>query len=120
MATSKAKKVVTAYSDVESAKAIHAIARAESRSVAQVAGAALKLYVQLSTDVRSTLRELEGDEEAFRHLMQQISRVVRAERFDTAARKVAKSLPENVFVPEDEDAILSMAVDAVSAQETAS
>jgi hypothetical protein len=111
---SKEKKVITAYSDVESAEAIREIARAESRSVAQVAGAALKLYVQLNVDVRTALRELEGDDEAFRHLVHQIARVVRAERFDAAARKVARSLPKNVFIPDDEEAILAMAVDAVN------
>ncbi|UFP95255.1 hypothetical protein [Gloeobacter morelensis] len=111
------KEVVTAYSDAESAQAIREIARAESRSVAQVAGAALKLYALLSRDVRSALRELEGDEEAFRHLVNRIAGVVRADRFDAAAHRVAQSLPTNASVPEDEDAILAMAVDAVDGQE---
>lgn len=110
---SKEKKVITAYSDVESAEAIRDIARAESRSVAQVAGSALKFYVQLNVDVRTALRELEEDDEAFRHLVYQIARVVRAERFDAAARKLAQSLPKNVSIPDDEEAILTMAVGAV-------
>lgn len=116
----KERKVVTAYSDAESAQAIREIARVESRSVAQVAGAALKLYALLSSDVRSALRELEEDEEAFRHLVNQIARVVRAERFDAAARRVAQSLPQDVSVPEDEDAILAMAVNAVDGMDVRS
>ncbi|MBC8120485.1 MAG: hypothetical protein H7Y22_01460 [Gemmatimonadaceae bacterium] len=96
-------------SDAESSQVIREIAHAESRSVAQVAVAALKLYASLSGDVRNALRELE----AFRHLVNQIARVVRSERFDSAAGRVAQSLPQNVSVPEDEDAILAMAVSAV-------
>jgi len=70
-------RTISAYTDDATAQRIAALARIEDRSTGQIAAAALRLYVNLPSEARQAIRQLETMEspdlmESVKHAMTRI------------------------------------------------
>lgn len=111
-----AGKTISAYIDTETANRVAYIARIEQRKPSQIAGMALKLFVELPPEARAALWQIEalGSPADMEAVMQEIARTLLHAQYRVAHRQVTEQMQvENLVQLETEDDILSAARQAV-------
>jgi predicted transcriptional regulator len=108
-------RTVSAYADEATAARIAELAKLEDRSPAQIAAAALRLYVGLPEVAHRALRRLEATEspELIREAQRAITRKVLDVLFDDAERYIVESMRRKGIgnnIGDSEDEILTEAV----------
>jgi predicted transcriptional regulator len=105
-------RTISAHADERTAAKVAEMARLEDRTPSQIAAAALRFYVELPAAGRDAIRALEagGDADALRDAAWTASRAVLAKRFDEAIERGVRSITRPDAFPDDEDGILSAAV----------
>lgn len=109
-----AGKTISAYTDEKTAQSVAQIAHIEQRKPSQIAGMALKLFVELPPEARTALWQIEalGSASEFEEVMKQIARTLLNAQYKMAQRQVVEQMKvENLEQIETEDDILSKAVD---------
>lgn len=103
-------RTVSAYADEATAKRVVQLAEAEARSPAQIAAAALRLYVSLPAEAHQALRRIEAlkSPDAAERLSRAVTRMMLDVAYE-AARDAAIAQMPPIAEPADEDALLAIA-----------
>ncbi len=112
-----AGKTISAYTDLDTAQRFEWIARREQRRKAQIAGAALKLFVNLPEPARAAWHQLEalGSSEDLDRLGQEIARVLLHAQYEMAQHQLLSQMkPTSGYNLETEDDCLDAAVSLTS------
>lgn len=106
-------KTISAYTDAETAQRIEGIAKREHRKKAQIAGAALKFFVNLPEEARTAWRQIEalGSPEEIERISQDIARTLLHAQYEMAHKQVVQEMTtEHLGCLETEDDLLTTAV----------
>jgi hypothetical protein len=107
-------KTISAYTDETTAKRINSIAKQEHRKTAAVAGTALKLYAELSSEARGAWWQIQavGTSEDLEDIRREMTRALLNVKYKLAHRQVMEQMKsEHLDRLETEDDILSAAID---------
>lgn len=107
-------RTVSAYADEATADRIVQLARIESRSPAQLAAAALRLYVSLPAEAHQALRQIEAlnSTEAAERLSRGVTRMLLDIAYEAAQATAIARMPP--VAASDEDELLAIADRATS------
>ncbi|NJN37938.1 MAG: hypothetical protein HC790_03125 [Acaryochloridaceae cyanobacterium CSU_3_4] len=106
-------KTISAYTDADTANRIEWIATRENRKKAQIAGSAVKLFVNLPTEARTAWRQIEalGSPEEIEQISQDIARALLNAQYAMAHKQVMQEMTtEHLGSLETEDDLLNAAV----------
>jgi predicted transcriptional regulator len=106
-------KTISAYTDTETAQRIEGIAKREHRKKAQIAGSALKFFVNLPEEARTAWRQIEamGTPEEIEQISQDIARTLLNAQYEMAHKQVIQEIStEHLGSLETEDDLLHVAV----------
>jgi hypothetical protein len=106
-------KTISAYTDAETAQRIEGIAKREHRKKAQIAGSALKFFVNLPEEARMAWRQIEalGTPDEIEQIAQDIARTLLNAQYEMANKQVIQEMStEHLGSLETEDDLLSAAV----------
>jgi predicted transcriptional regulator len=104
-------ETISAYTDAETARRVRELADQEQRKQAQIAGAALKLYVQLSPEAREAWRAIEQQGAPALALMQQeVTRALLHVQYTWAQQQAAEAMGQPTVPLASEDELLAEAV----------
>lgn len=107
-----AARTISAYADEETARGVARIAQIEDRSPAQIAAAALRLYVRLPAEAHAALRRIEtlGTDQDIDALARAIARKALDAEWEVARRRFVADMPAGETGGDSEDDILTEAV----------
>lgn len=110
-----AGRTVSAYADEATASRIAHLAKIEDRSPAQIAAAALRLYVGLPTVAHDAFRQIEAMEspQMLDDVQREITRTMLHTLYEDASRRIVESMRRNGIgdnIGDSEDEILAEAV----------
>ena len=108
-----AGKTISAYTDEETSVRVAHLARLENRKKAQIAGMALKFYVELPAEARAAWQEIEaiGSAAEREETLREITRTLLHAKYKLAYQQVMNHLKvEGLDQLETEDDILAAAV----------
>ena len=114
-------KTISAYTDLDTAQRLEWIAKREQRRKAQIAGAALKLFVNLPEPARTAWHQLEalGSSEDLDRVSQELTRVLLHAQYEMAQRQLVSEMkPDPTLELETEDDLLNAAVSLTSSEPT--
>lgn len=106
-------KTISAYTDTDTATRIEWIATREHRKKAQIAGSAVKLFVNLPEEARTAWRQIEalGTPDEIERISQDIARALLHAQYAMAQKQVIQEMTtEHLGALETEDDLLSIAV----------
>ena len=108
-----AGKTVSAYTDSDTAESVAYLAKVEHRTPAQIAGMALKFFVNLPAPARTAWCQIDalGDREDREKVAREIARALLNAQYEIARKQVVSQIevePQQTL--ESEDEILSTAV----------
>ncbi len=104
-------KTISAYTDEKTAVRVNEMAQQEQRKAAQIAGAALKLYVQLPPEAREAFRAIEQQGDSALELMQrEVTRALLNVQYSWARQQAVQSMPSLTPEQQTEDELLAEAV----------
>jgi glycerate kinase len=104
-------KTISAYTDEKTAVRVNEMAKQEQRKAAQIAGAALKLYVQLPPEAREAFRAIEQQGDSALELMQrEVTRALLNVQYLWARQQAVQSMPSPTPEQQTEDDLLAEAV----------
>lgn len=97
-------RTISAYTDDATAQRIAALAKMEDRSTGQIAAAALRLYVNLPSEARQAIRQLETMEspavmESVKYAM---TRILIDAVYAGAHRRLIAQMPEGEYDTEED------------------
>jgi glycerate kinase len=105
------KKTISAYTDEKTAIKVNEIAQKEQQKVAQIAGAALKLYTQLPPEAREAFRAIEQQGDSALELMQrEVTRTLLNVQYAWTKQQAVQSMPFPTPEQQTEDELLAEAV----------
>jgi hypothetical protein len=108
-----AGKTISAYTDLETAERFAWIAKREQRKKSQLAGSAVKLFVNLPEQARTAWNQLEalGTSDELTKMSQEITRVLLHAQYEMAKRQLLEEMkPNSLGRLETEDELLDAAV----------
>jgi hypothetical protein len=106
-------KTISAYTDQETSERIEAISKRESRKRAQIAGMAVKFFVNLSDEARTAWFQIEAlaSPQELEQIQQQIARTLLDAHYTMVHQQVLHEIKvDNLGSLETEDDILAAAV----------
>jgi hypothetical protein len=106
-------KTISAYTDTDTASLIEWIATRENRKKAQIAGSAVKLFVNLPEEARTAWRQIEalGTPAEIEQISQDIARALLHAQYAMAHKQVIQEMTtEHLGSLETEDDLLDAAV----------
>jgi hypothetical protein len=104
-------KTISAYTDEQTALRVGELATQEQRKPAQIAGAALKLYVQLPPEAREAFRAIEQQGGPALELMRrEVTRALLNAQYDWAKQQAIQSMKAPAVEFKSEDELLAEAV----------
>jgi predicted transcriptional regulator len=106
-------KTISAYTDAETANRIESIAKLEHRKKAQIAGSAVKFFVNLPEEARTAWRQIEalGTPVEIERISQEITRTLLHAQYEMAHKQVVQEMAtEHLGSLDHEDDFLSVAV----------
>jgi hypothetical protein len=104
-------ETISAYTDTQTALRVREMAQQEQRKQAQIAGAALKLYVQLPPEAREAFRAIEQQGGSALALMQQeVTRALLNVQYTWAKQQAIEAMGKPSVTLESEDELLAEAV----------
>jgi hypothetical protein len=111
-------RTVSAYADETTAQRIAQLARVEARSPAQIAAAALRLYVSLPTEAHQAFRQIEAMESpaVIDSVQRAMTRVLIDGVYDAARQRALSQMHVSGRDDDSEEAILAHAVRLTSPQ----
>jgi len=111
-------RTVSAYADETTARRIAQLAKVEDRSPAQIAAAALRLYVILPTEAHQAFRQIEAMESSavIDSVQRAMTRVLIDGVYDAARRRAVAQMHVSGGDDDSEEAILAHAVRLTSPQ----
>lgn len=88
-------KTISAYADDMTAARVASMAKTEDRSPAQIAAAALRLYVGLPAEARQALRQIEAMDrpDTLNQTQRAIARVLIDQRYELAHQEMMTQMP---------------------------
>ena len=108
-----ARRTISAYADEKTADQVERIAKIEDRPPAQIAAAALRLYVRLPAEAHAALRRIEalGTEADLDGAASEAARAIIDAQYEIAHRRLVEAMPESaVSGLHDEESLLAEAV----------
>jgi Lon protease-like protein len=105
-------RTVSAYADETTAQRIVQLAKAESRSPAQIAAAALRLYAILPTDAHQAFRQIEalGSQTLIDRVQRALTRVLIDGVYEAARKRALAQMQVGGRDDDSEEDILAQAV----------
>lgn len=104
-------ETISAYTDTQTASRVREVAHQDQRKQAQIAGAALKLYVQLPPEARDAFRAIEQQGALALELMQQeVTRALLNVQYTWAKQQAVEAMGKPTVPLENEDDLLAEAV----------
>jgi predicted transcriptional regulator len=110
-------KTISAYTDAETANRIESIAKREHRKKAQIAGSAVKFFVNLPEEARTAWRQIEalGTPAEIERISQEIARTLLHAQYEMAHKQVVQEMTtEHLGALDREDDLLNAAISLTS------
>jgi hypothetical protein len=104
-------ETISAYTDAKTALRVRELAQQEQRKAAQIAGAALKLYVQLPPEAREAFRAIEQHGSPALELMnREVTRALLNVQYTWAKQQAVEAMGRPSTPLENEEELLAEAV----------
>lgn len=114
-----AGKTISAYTDAHTAESVAYLAKTEHRTPAQIAGMALKFFVNLPPAARNAWCQIDalGDDHDRQRLADEITRTLLNLQYDLAHKQLVSQIDIDSLELESEDDFLAAAVQLTTTDE---